>query len=172
MFAFRAGRFGASVSLTNASCSGLCSAGFFCVAGSQNSSAAQCGNATVYCPVGSDLPLSVPAGWYSTPDGAAPTATRVGIRICAAGEYCVAGVRELCPGGNFSGSSGQVSCAVCPPGILRNAEAPCEPVIFPHLEACALCGHCVDLRRLCVPCWHRCTVALRSRMRLADGVLP
>jgi hypothetical protein len=44
------------------SCSGSCTAGFFCPAGSTNSTAVPCGNATVYCPSGSARPTTVSSG--------------------------------------------------------------------------------------------------------------
>jgi hypothetical protein len=111
-----AGQFGADAGLQTSSCTDQCPAGYFCPVGSVNGTAAACGNATVYCPPASGAPVAVAVGWYSTPDGAAPPATRTGSTACAPGEYCVSGVRLQCPGGSYSELFGQQTCAECPAG--------------------------------------------------------
>ena len=60
----------------------------------------------------------VPVGSYSTPDadGVTPTNTRSGVAPCVAGEFCVSGIRQPCPGGTYSSSQGQVACNTCPQG--------------------------------------------------------
>jgi hypothetical protein len=112
-----AGRFGSAAALPNASCSGECTAGYHCPLGSVSGTALACGSVTVFCPAASGSPLAVAVGWYSTPDGATPPATRTGTARCVPGEYCFAGVRRLCPGGNYSDAFGQLLCAVCPLGV-------------------------------------------------------
>ena len=75
---------------------GLCSAGFYCPAGSTNSTAIPCGNVTVYCPglnlpatqVSSAFPVSVPVGSYSLPEDSALNATRSGVKVCEQGYRC------------------------------------------------------------------------------------
>jgi hypothetical protein len=56
------GSFGSQTALNTPACSGQCSAGYYCPAGSTSATAFDCGGANVYCPVGSALPLDVPAG--------------------------------------------------------------------------------------------------------------
>ena len=51
-----------------------------------------CGNATVYCPEGSAVPVVVPSGSYSTPE-ASDASLRDGAAVCPAGMYCVGGVK-------------------------------------------------------------------------------
>ena len=60
-----AGTFGDSLGLKNNYCSGSCSAGYYCPAGSSSPNQYPCGNSTVYCPVGSKLPRLVERGYYS-----------------------------------------------------------------------------------------------------------
>jgi hypothetical protein len=127
-----AGRFGVSAALVNASCSGECPAGYYCPAGTANSTSLPCGGASVYCPPASGAPVAVAAGWYSTPDGVAPSTTRTGTAVCVPGEYCVAGVRRQCPGGYYSDSPAQQACADCPPGALLVMGRGC-PFAFSHV---------------------------------------
>jgi hypothetical protein len=182
----------------NASCSGDCVAGHFCPAGSLSSTAAVCGNATVYCPPASGAPLAVPAGWYSTPEGVASAATRTGSAACAPGEYCVGAFRRPCPAGNYSDSFGQESCAVCPAGnpllvganvagplqypppLPRPRPHPCSSrgcsAVWPiHVHLCpfpvvALLGG--RRARLRMPRRHRCAVRGCARLRKRDPLLP
>ena len=65
-----AGRYGGSTGNTNASCSGLCTAGFFCPEGSTVSTQKPCGiDATVFCPTGSAAPTRVLRSYYSNGHG-------------------------------------------------------------------------------------------------------
>lgn len=59
------GRFGSSVMETIADCTGSCAPGFYCPLSSTNSTARLCGDANVYCPVGSAVPTPVVPGYYS-----------------------------------------------------------------------------------------------------------
>jgi hypothetical protein len=60
-----AGYYGGSFGLSTAECSGQCSPGFTCAAGSVDGRATQCGNSTVYCPTGSFEVVPVSVGYYA-----------------------------------------------------------------------------------------------------------
>lgn len=60
-----AGRYGAHIGVTNSSCTGSCSAGFYCPPGSVSSRQIQCDSASVYCPKGSAQPNIVSIGYYT-----------------------------------------------------------------------------------------------------------
>lgn len=103
------GRYGSSPGLTNATCSGVCSAGYVCPAGSSSSTVQACGGPAWYCPEGSGSAKSVPAGWYSTGQSAS---TRSGIVECGAGRYCIGdGEARLCESGRYGNMSGLSSDA-------------------------------------------------------------
>jgi len=59
------GSFGAITRNTNQSCSGLCSAGFYCPPGSVSNTQYPCGSSSVYCPTGSGRPRNVTLGYYT-----------------------------------------------------------------------------------------------------------
>lgn len=82
------GTYGSSANITSFSCSGPCSPGYYCLAGSVSSQNVTCGWPGVYCPGGSSAPLSVPIGSYST---GGTNVTRSGYSICGPGTYCVNG---------------------------------------------------------------------------------
>lgn len=76
-----------------------------------------CGNASVYCPLGSSSPLSPGSGNYSSGGGNATTYYTQS--LCPAGYYCTNGLPVGCPAGTFIGSQGasQLSlCQQCPAG--------------------------------------------------------
>ena len=112
-----AGYYGAAYNLTTSSCSGQCSAGYYCpVAGMTSPTAYPCGNATVYCLAGSTAPTPVQTGYYSTAFVTNATTATVQVQ-CAAGSYCSGGVSYPCPGGTFGTTVGATSCGgVCPAG--------------------------------------------------------
>jgi hypothetical protein len=115
---WHAGRYGSTVLLNSSECSGPCAPGYYCPIGSTLALAQACGNATVYCPSGSALPSPVLIGWYTTPDGEFdPVSHRSSAVQCAAGEFCVGGIRAPCEGGKYSGTPGQTSCAQCLAGM-------------------------------------------------------
>jgi hypothetical protein len=115
---WHAGRYGSTVLLNSSECSGPCAPGYYCPIGSTLALAQACGNATVFCPSGSALPLPVLVGWYTTPDGQFdPVSRRSSAVQCAAGEFCVGGIRAPCEGGKYSGTPGQTSCAQCLAGM-------------------------------------------------------
>jgi len=75
---------------STSACAGLCTAGYYCPAGSTSSTANPCGAINTYCPAGSSTSTLVPNGYYSTPLTADPT-LRTGIAICPASRVCTAG---------------------------------------------------------------------------------
>lgn len=81
---------------TTASCSGPCTAGYYCPLGSITPTAVACGGAQVYCPPGSGAPIPVDAGYYSTSTAALPAAQtamyRTGQAPCPANRQCSNGV--------------------------------------------------------------------------------
>lgn len=60
-----AGRFGAIHENINASCDGMCLAGWYCPAGSIAPDQEACGATDKYCPPGSGAPLQVTLGYYT-----------------------------------------------------------------------------------------------------------
>jgi hypothetical protein len=92
-----AGVFGCSIRLSTPSCSGNCSAGFYCLAGSTSVTQFACGvglgalAASVYCPAGSSGALSVDRGYYSTGSATADRASAQ--QRCEAGYYCINGTK-------------------------------------------------------------------------------
>ncbi|CAM9593374.1 unnamed protein product, partial [Ascophyllum nodosum] len=60
------GRYGASYGLSTALCSGGCTRGFYCPAGSVSPMERACGGADLICPPGSDWPIEVDEGHYTT----------------------------------------------------------------------------------------------------------
>ena len=108
-----AGRYGHTSGINLATCSGLCTAGFYCPAGSTSATASPCGGSSVYCPSGASLPINVSAGYYSV----GTVGQRSDQQQCAPGSYCVGGVSIPCPVATFSNTSGATVCAgVCAAG--------------------------------------------------------
>ncbi len=93
-----AGRYGAasSVALFNSSCSGDCSAGYYCPSGSNAPTLYPCGSAAFYCPAGASAPIPVSVGYYTT--GGVST-NRTGQQQCPVGSYCSGGIATLCQAG-------------------------------------------------------------------------
>ncbi|DAZ92498.1 TPA: hypothetical protein N0F65_012728 [Lagenidium giganteum] len=134
-----AGSYGIRRFETNPLCNGLCEAGYYCPLASTSSRAVQCGNANVYCPAGSPMPLPVLPGYYSIrsppPNMANVVATTpatsrnlVGTSLsyigwnasisepirdaqmqCEPGYYCVFGRKFICPAGRYGAQSGLTS---------------------------------------------------------------
>jgi hypothetical protein len=61
-----AGRYGAHKQNSNASCSGLCTAGYFCGPGSVTDMQDRCPDAASYCPIGSPAPVLASTGYYTS----------------------------------------------------------------------------------------------------------
>lgn len=91
-----AGRYGSSDGETSSSCSGQCTGGFFCAAGSISPTAELCGTGsqpqTMYCPPGTTSRKTVTSGYYTTPESAAYS-QRSGQAACPSGYTCVEGLR-------------------------------------------------------------------------------
>ena len=120
-----AGRYGGETGLKDATCSGQCTAGYYCPHGSSSPTAEECGGAHLYCPTGSAAPTPVTLGFYSTPatatvDVSATVAavvgneqTRTGQTQCAPGQYCdSSGVAKPCPAGRYGATTG-LTTALC-----------------------------------------------------------
>lgn len=130
-----AGVFGDAEQLATATCSGQCSAGYVCPAGSTSSTAVPCGSPALFCQAGSGAPVPVDANHYST-GGTETTRTYVQFctrcsragdagdasrgadntrhpacwhasaqELCPAGSYCAGGVRTLCPAGRYGSTT-------------------------------------------------------------------
>jgi hypothetical protein len=90
------GVFGCSPRLSTPSCSGNCSAGFYCQPGSLSLTETACGSglgavASVFCVAGSSRPESVTRGHYSV---SSSTSDRGALqRECEEGYFCVDGVK-------------------------------------------------------------------------------
>ena len=93
-----AGRYGGRVGLLNKTCSGLCSAGYYCPSGSTSPRMKQCNSDDVYCPEGSKEPTPVAPGHFSV--------SRVSQEICKEGFYCTSGKAFACPAGRYGKSRG------------------------------------------------------------------
>ena len=93
-----AGRYGSASGLQTSGCSGKCTAGYHCPAGSTSATAKDCGSAASYCPEGSDAPIPVRAGYYSAcEDGTTtlcPATNRVKELPCDEGKHCVDGLQR------------------------------------------------------------------------------
>ena len=143
------GTFGNTIGLMNASCSGLCSPGWYCPMGSKTALSLVCGNVSKYCPIGIGYPLASMEGQYTVgADGtdAGDVTMRVGVLPCTAGWYCPGdGTRIICPGGSYgSPTGGQSSCSgkcpggfYCPTGSTNPTQNPCgsNPNIYCPLGA-------------------------------------
>lgn len=133
------GSFGAIARLSNSTCSGLCAAGYYCRDGSTIPTQNLCGNESVYCPIGSSLPLVSPPGYYTVDERELETLVsskrRVAIQPCPFGHYCLNGIKTPCSGGSY-GNSAQLSnigCSgicpegwFCPPGTVDPFSNPCS----------------------------------------------
>ena len=101
-------------------CSGACLPGYHCSPGSASPSAAPCGSAADYCPLGRRL--AVGAGYFTTPESA-PSTLRTGAERCPVGSYCVEGLRTLCAGGRYGETTG-LATAECSGEARAGTYAP------------------------------------------------
>ena len=106
---------GAAPGKLTADCSGLCTAGFYCPAGSSSSTAVPCGGVGYFCPAGSSAPQVVPDNFYSTPTTASAT-MRTGYAACPANSQCAGGV--VLPGVSWGSS-----CTPATPLFVAEASA-------------------------------------------------
>lgn len=141
-----AGRFGNASGLVGEGCSGKCAAGHFCPKGSVSEYASRCGGNAYYCPLGSALPLTAPAGRRTVggdPDGT----TRDGTVLCDPGHYCVGGEQKACPAGQYGDRSG-LGTAACS-GLCRAGHF-C-PIGTVNPEKCSPGYYCPD-GKVQIPC--------------------
>ena len=137
----------------NATSCSLCPEGHTCPAGV--GTPIPCGSAAVYCPPGSASSSVVQAGYFSTPTTAAQN-KRTGFSQCEAGTFCVAGVRESCPGGSYAPEAGMSSCTTCSecaPG--RIVVSNCTATEDQDCEACppgTYTNSSEPNARRCLPC--------------------
>ena len=135
LYACPAGRYGDARGLSNSSCSGACTGGYYCPAGSTRATALPCGSADKWCPPGAAAPTAITdQHHYTTPQSASPL-LRTGERTCDAGYYCVGGYRlqcgaasSFCPPGSDSATTvqtGYYSAPVTTSAALRTTEEPC-----------------------------------------------
>ncbi len=126
------GRYGSVPNLQNATCSGLCSAGYICPSGSVSSEAQQCGSEEAYCPEGSSQPKRVPPGFLGA--GLSPT-LQYQVVSCHLGSFCKQGVATQCPPGRYGNTtaletkdcSGECDAGYfCPPGSTNPRAKRCQ----------------------------------------------
>jgi hypothetical protein len=148
------GRFGNTTGLSSSSCSGNCSAGYACAAGSTNATASVCSPGT-YSLAGAGVCTVCSPGLYGataalsspTCSGPCPAGTFGAIPgvvspscsgPCRAGHACPAGstndTTALCAPGTYS-LSGAGTCSACAPGLFgassgmttADCSGPCDP---------------------------------------------
>jgi sugar lactone lactonase YvrE len=103
-----AGSFGSFPGISSDACSGQCSEGFYCPAGSIRATQNQCGGVQVICPTGTGAPTTVPFGFYSGPLNYPVTQRIMSIpcpsnnRLCSGGIlYPAIDVAATCPAGTL-----------------------------------------------------------------------
>jgi hypothetical protein len=141
-----AGRYGSIERSTNHSCSGICTAGWYCPDASITARQNICSNSATYCPIGSGYPINVKPGYYtySFVEDNDTTISDVDYqniayytneKLCEPGFYCLhTGIRYKCPSGRFGNSSGMTnsSCSgscesgyFCHKGSINSTEYAC-----------------------------------------------
>jgi len=133
------GYYGGKSGLFTSTCDGQCNAGYVCPLNSTSPKQQPCGtSANVYCPVGTFIPIEVPAGYYSV--GADHT-TRESIMACPPGMWCSDGVKRLCAPGRYSSNGSPTKdcdglCEKgywCAEGSSDPQEHDCPPGRYGHL---------------------------------------
>ncbi len=67
---------------------------------------------------------------YTTPESlGSDVSLRSGTSMCVPGEFCVDGLRHLCPGGTFAASSGASNCDPCPAGTVGQLASPLHSMV-------------------------------------------
>ena len=116
-----AGYFGNTSGLTIPTCNGVCVAGYYCLAGSTNGTAAIC-SAGQYSLGTTGGCTSCAAGQYGATTGLNTTGCSGN---CSAGYYCPTGstsaTQLVCPPGQYS-TVGSPSCPMCPAGQYGNSS--------------------------------------------------
>jgi hypothetical protein len=107
------GQYGDSTNLTTSDCSGPCTRGYYCSAGTASSRPAenQCGASTL-CPEGSSIPLAVPVGVYVDESQT--------VHDCEKGFKCSSGKRLSCLAGSYQNEERQFLCRLCERGRWQN----------------------------------------------------
>ena len=130
---------------------GVCSGGYYCVAGTLTATPASgiC-PAGSYCPPSSTAPTTCPGGTYqdqigqaickSCPRGFFCDAGSTLPTVCPAGYSCSGGSSSstyaACEQGYYSPFPGQASCQVCPPGYYCGLGPVLVPAICPVASYC------------------------------------
>ena len=123
------GKFGSTAGLDSAACSGPCTggggcsagsvsatgkpckAGYYCEPGSTCEAPIPCGGIAYFCEVMSSKPTLAVPGIFTTPvDGSA--ANRTGFAKCVAGFFCVGGQQQECGAANLYSSAGASKCTL------------------------------------------------------------
>jgi hypothetical protein len=131
-----AGSYGSSSGLSVSSCSGFCSPGWWCTAGSSSTTQLKCGGRSVYCPLNSTQPTPVPLGYFSSDPmlSSDPDRTMSSATICPRGSYCDgSGMQKTCPLGTVTAGEGDSKCDLCLPG---------QSPVFSPLSDFAVCHDC------------------------------
>lgn len=125
------GRYGAESGLSSALCSGPCTAGYYCPAGSIVSTPEECGSNSVYCPEGSFQPTAVSQGYYTS--GGTPF-TRTHQLKCEKGFFCTErGEKHGCIAGSYGDSDGLFNACSGPsppPFPCSSSSGFCEPGFY------------------------------------------
>lgn len=128
----RSGSFGIELGLVSIDCSGLCDFDYYCLEGSTSPTQFQCPNdPSLYCPVGSSLPIPIPSGYYKIQE-------LPGIEFCPKGYYCNEGIKFPCPRGSFGNTSG-LSTPDCSASCISGEycyEASITPILCPKGSYC------------------------------------
>ncbi|RYG67158.1 hypothetical protein EON64_08080, partial [archaeon] len=136
-----AGRYGNASGLQSAFCSGRCSAGYFCPAGSSSPTEKVCGGRHVFCPEGSAQPIYAPAGRYTASIVDNSTGSvQTHSEPCAPGSYCMNGVQVPCPVGVY-GNVDSLATASCSAPCRAGTHCP-EGSVVPKM--CAPGSFCPD----------------------------
>lgn len=119
-----AGRYGAYKQNTNASCTGLCTAGYYCPPGSITDMQVRCPDAASYCPTGSAAPVPVTLGYYTV--GHDPVNYTFNVANFGSSEFA---------------ETARTDQSLCEPGFYCLADGtthvPCEASYLLHLTVCA-----------------------------------
>ena len=140
------GRYGNVTGLSDASCSGECTQGYYCEPGSVSAKAAACAEGSYGAAVGLEAQANCtacPAGTYCFAGSTAAT-------NCSKGTYAAAEGSQLCnacPEGKYQGEEGASACNecddgfTCPEGSVVQIPASCEAGTYLNatLEQCLGC---------------------------------
>ena len=127
-----AGRFGATPGQPQAQCTGVCSAGYYCPAGSTNATSAACPPGT-YSDTGAAACTLCPAGRYGAALAAASSACD---GPCAAGRYGDA------PGATNDSCAGECPAGyACGSGTVNATSTPCPPGLY-SMAGSDVCAEC------------------------------